>query len=239
MAIIRYAVLNDIHFPYEGKCYYDALKAIKELPNLKHIYLNGDIAEIESVSSHPKGPKAQQLLIDELQYINDKFDQLQRMFKEVPVTMIEGNHCYRVFRYIRDVAPAMWGLIHLPSLFNFEDRPGWRWIPYGPTQWQRCGKTNLWLRHEPLGGGVNHARNTAIESVVNVLYGHTHTFQQCVKKKHGPKPYTVTATSGGWLGDIKKACFDYRGPKDNWQNGFTIIEYDEKTKKHELRFQYL
>lgn len=237
--LAQYVILNDIHFPYEGQAYYKALKIAKKLPNLKHIFLNGDVAEIESVSSHPKGPTAQRSLLAEIDYVNSKFDQLQRMFKDIPVTMIEGNHCYRVFRYIRDVAPEMWGMLNMPTLFKFEDRPNWLWVPYGPTQWHKCAAANLWLRHEPLGGGQTHAKITAEKSSVNVIYGHTHQFQQYTAKKQGPNPYNVTATSGGWLGDITKSCFDYRGSKDNWQSGFTIIECDEQTGEYELRFQYL
>lgn len=238
MGIIQYAILNDCHFPFEAKAYYKALDIMRTWKDLKHIYLNGDIAEIESCSTHPKTPKAQNLLIEELEYVNKKFDQLQSMFPEIPVDFIEGNHCYRIFRFIRDVAPQMWGLIHTPSLFKFEER-GWHFTPYGPTQWRQCGKANLWLRHEPLAGGAAHAKGTAEKSYKNVLYGHTHVFQQFQHKKMGPKPFTVTATSGGWLGDITKDFADYRGSRDNWQNGFTRIDCDEKTGEYELRFIYL
>lgn len=239
MSVVQYAVLNDIHFPYEGRCYYDALNEIEKFPNLKTIYLNGDIAEIESVSAHPKTPKAQQLLMDELAYVNQKFDDLQKRFPEIHFQLIEGNHCYRVFRFIRDVAPQLWGMLEMPSLFKFEER-GWKFTPYGPSQWVKCGKTrDLYLRHEPLVGGQNHAKGTAEKSYVSVLYGHTHTYQHSVHKKAGPVPYVVTAMSGGWLGDIKQDCFDYRGPRDNWTEGFTRIDCDEESGEYEQRFIWL
>ena len=226
--------------PYESRAYYEALKLIASWPNLKHIYLNGDIAEIESVTSHPKTPGAQRSLKKELEYLNTRLDQLANKFPEVKVTFVEGNHCGRVFRYIRDVAPEMWGLIHLPTLLNFDQRVGWNFVPYGPGQWVKCGKTrDLWIRHEPLAGGMNHSKGTAERSYVSVVYGHTHQFQQFTSKKIGPKPYHVTATSGGWLGDIRQSCFDYRGSKDNWQLGFTRIDCDEKTGEYELRFIFL
>lgn len=240
MSLVTYAVLNDIHFPFQGPAYYKALDIMRGTHNLTHIYLNGDIAEIESVSSHPKNPGAQRALKAELDYVNQKFDQIGSMFPGVPVTLIEGNHCYRVFRYIRDVAPEMWGLVHLPELFRFPEREAWTFVPYGPTQWVRCGETrDLWLRHEPLGGGVSHAKATAEKAYVSLLYGHTHQFQQFTAKKHGPKPFLVTATSCGWLGDITKDCFDYRGSKDNWVSGFTLVECNELTGDYEVRFIYL
>lgn len=236
MAIIQYAVLNDIHFPYENKpAYKRALEIIDKFPDLRGIYLNGDIAEIESCSTHPKTPTAQKLLIKELDYTNERFDQLQKLFPKIPVTLIEGNHCYRIFRFIRDVAPCMWGMLHTPKLFRFDER-GWKFAPYGPMQWVRCGVSDLWLRHEPL---ARTAKATAVESSVNILYGHLHIYETAMHKKMGPKPYTVRATSGGWLGDIKRDCFDYRGARDNWVNGFTRIDCDEKTGEHELRFIFL
>ena len=236
MAIVQYAILNDIHFPHEGKSYYDALKLMQSWPNLAKIYLNGDVAEIESVSSHPKGPKAQSTLLKELEYVNQKFDQLQKMFPNIPVELIEGNHCYRIFRFIRDVAPQMWGMLHTPTLFRFDERPDWKFIPYGPTQWSRCGKTkDLWLRHEPLVMGTNHAKGTAEKVTVSVMYGHVHQMAQYTCKKLGPVPYHVTAYANAWLGDIKADCFDYRGSKDNWVNGFARVDCDEKTGEYEVR----
>lgn len=238
MGIFNYAILNDIHFPYEAKAYYDALALIQKFPDLRAIYLNGDIAEIESVSSHPKTPGAQKMLLAELEYVNQKFDTLQKMFSGIPVFFVEGNHCYRIFRYIRDIAPELWGLLETPKLFRFDERK-WKFTPYGPTQWVKVGQTHdLWVRHEPVGGGVNHAKATAERCMVSLCYGHTHQYQQYTHKKIGPKPLITTATSCGWLGDIKKPCFDYRGAKDNWVNGFMRIDCQENGD-YEKRFIYL
>jgi hypothetical protein len=240
VAIHQYAVLSDVHLPYEDKAFYTALDLIEKFPDLRGIYLNGDILEIESVSSHPNGPHAQRVLLNELEYGNSKFDMIQKRFKNIPVDFTEGNHCGRIFRYIRDVAPEMWGLIQTPKLLRFDDRPGWKFTPYGPTQLVKVGKTkDLYVRHEPLVGGLNCARGTAEKSVVSIIFGHTHTHSVATHKKFGPNPFTVTAVSGGWLGNIKESCFDYRGSKDNWQLGFTRVDCDEKTGAYEIRFIYL
>lgn len=233
-------MMNDIHFPYEGPAYRKALKLIQKTKDLRGIYLNGDIAEIESVSSHSKHPRSNKSLMYEIDYTNEKLDELQKAFSGVNVTYICGNHEGRIYRYIRDIAPEMFGLIDCPSLLKFEKRSQWKFIDYSPYQWVKCGATkDLWLRHEPLGSGAMHAKATAEKSYVSVLYGHTHVYQQYTHKKMGPEPYLVTATSGGWLGDINKNCFDYRGSKDNWVNGFTIIECDESSGEYELKFQKL
>lgn len=235
---LQYAVLNDIHFPYENRrLYAKALKKIKTWDNLAGIYLNGDILEVESLSRHPKGPQAVTQFKREIDYANKRFDEIQNLFPDVPVLLIEGNHCYRLFRYIRDVAPQMWGLLEHPTLLKFDER-GWRFIPYGPKQWWRCGKTDLWLRHEPLKGGVNCSRQTAMKSDVDVLFGHTHMYQQSVVNRMGPIDRKVRAISGGWIGDKSQSIFDYRGNSDDWCEGFSEV-ICLGGGKYEHRFHYL
>lgn len=213
---------------------------MSEWPDLREIFLNGDIAEIESVSAHPKTPSAQKSLLNELDYVNQKFDTLQKMFPNIPVHYICGNHEYRIYRYIRDIAPHLWGMFSEPKLFRFDDRPLWKFYDYEPSQLVKIGKTrDLYCRHEPLSGGASHSKGTAEKALVSIIYGHTHTYQQYTHKKFGVKSLSMTAISNGWLGDISKACFDYRGSKDNWQTGFMRVDCDEETGEYECRFQFL
>lgn len=234
--IERYAVLNDIHMPFEDKIRYGVALNIMSTLDLSHIYLNGDIAEFMAISSHPKHPGDTIAFPQEVAYLNKKFDQLEKLFPKVPVTLIEGNHCYRFFRYIRDMAPQMWGLIDCPLLLGFDKRPGWKFVPYGPTQLVECGKSNLYLRHEPLSFGLNPAKGTAEASYIDIGFGHTHRYQTYSHKKFGPTPITNTAYSLGWLGDKSRSVFDYRGSKDMWVEGFTIVECDTKSGEYSLEF---
>lgn len=238
MDLEQYAIFNDVHFPFEDRSRYKVgLNIVKKLKNLRHIYLNGDIAEFSGVSSYAKHPGESPQFAQEIEYVNKKFDEIQYMFQDIPVTLIEGNHCYRLFRYIRDVAPSMWGLINCPSLFKFPERPEWKFVLYGPSQLVRCGKSDLYLRHEPLGGGtLSHAKTTAEKSYVDLAYGHTHAYQTFAHRKFGPKPFVTRAYSLGWLGDRTKSIFDYRGSKDNWVEGMTIVECDPKSGQYTLEF---
>lgn len=233
--IVRYGILNDIHFPFEDRARYEVALRIFEHVGISHLFLNGDIAEFLAVSAHPKEPAGLPFCA-EVEYCNKQFDAICARFSDVPVTLIEGNHCYRFFRYIRDVAPQMWGLLDCPILLKFPERPLWKFVPYGPTQWQRCGAANLWLRHEPLGGGVSSAKATAEHSYVDVAFGHTHTYQVHSHKKQGPRPFTTKAYSLGWLGDPSRTVFDYRGCKDRWVQGCTVVECDTETGDYVLEF---
>lgn len=240
-SIVTYAILNDVHFPYEDKSRYKAaINIFKSLKNLSHIYLNGDIGEFQGVSSWPTHPTEKGLsFVQELNYINKKFDEMQSDFQGVPVTYICGNHEDRFFRYVRDIAPAMWGVIDCPLLLKFPERPLWKFVDYTNLQLVRCGASNLYLRHEPLARGRNHATMTAAGSCVDVAYGHTHTYQTASHKKFGPKPYITKAYSLGFLGDKTRRVFDYRGSNDSWVEGATVIECEVKTGEYDLDFRDL
>ncbi len=233
----RYGILNDIHFPFEDRQRYQIALDILKDQNIKHLYLNGDIGEFQGVSSWPVHPTEKKLMSEELDYMNKKFDELCEVFKDVPVTYICGNHENRLFRYIRDLAPQMWGIApDCPTLLKFEQRPGWKFVDYSPTQLVSCGKSSLYLRHEPLGRGANHARATCENSSVDIAYGHTHTYQAHTHRKFGPTSVMTKAYSLGWLGDKSRHVFDYRGSKDNWNMGCTVIECDVKTGDYSLDF---
>lgn len=236
MSLQRYAVFNDLHMPFEDRTRYRVALNIMKSLKINHIYLNGDIAEFMAVSSHPKHPGDSIPFPAEVTYLNGKLDEIQDLFKSVPVTLIEGNHCYRFFRYIRDVAPAMWGLIDCPSLLKFPERPGWKFVPYGPTQLVRCGASNLYLRHEPLGFGQNPAKSTAESSYIDIATGHVHRYCTYSHKKFGPNPIINTAYCLGWLGDPSRHVFDYRGGKDSWVRGFTLVECESDTGQYTLDF---
>lgn len=235
MGLKRYAILNDIHFPFEDKTRYAVALKIIARTRPDHLYLNGDIGEFIGFSHWPKHPGEHISAMAEIAYINKRFDELQELFPGIKATLVEGNHCNRFFRYIQNIAPAMWGLVDIPTLFRFEER-GWAWIPYGPSQLVKCGVSNLYLRHEPLGGGANPAKMTAEASYIDIAVGHVHRFQTYSHKKVGPIPITNTAYCLGWLGDKSRSVFDYRGGKDSWVTGCTIVEADELTGQYTLEF---
>lgn len=236
MAIKRAGILNDVHFPFEDRQRYEIALKLFEHFGIDRLFLNGDIGEFLGVSTHPRHPGESIPFPAEIDYINKRFDELQERFPGVPTTLIEGNHCYRFFRYIRDVAPQMWGLIDCPKILKFDERPHWKFVPYGPDQLVRLAESNLYLRHEPLGGGANPAKATAEHSYIDIATGHCHTYQVSSHKKFGPEPITNKAYVLGWLGDKSRSVFDYRGSKDRWVVGCTLVEWDTETGDYTLDF---
>lgn len=237
MGIVEYGILNDTHWPYESKNYDLAISFYESRPNLRGIYLNGDLLECESVSRHAKHPLALRHFSEEIDYALTRVDELEGKFQGVPVTLLEGNHSHRLFRFIRDQAPQLFGMrgLTLAEQLLFPQRPNFSFVPYGPSQVVQCGASRLFLRHEPLSGGANHARGTAQESDVDLAYGHTHVYQVGQHKKFGPVPRTVTAYSLGWLGNAAHPIFDYRSARENWTEIFTLVQCEEGSGEYKLQ----
>lgn len=237
MSLKTYAILNDIHIPYQTKDLDLVLKILRDIPSLSRIYLNGDIGELESVSSHLRSPSGISSLKKEAKYINFWLDRLQSFFPRTEIVMIQGNHEYRLDRYLWRNAPALDGIegLTIKGLLKLRER-GIRHVEYGPKQLEQCGRANLWLRHEPCSGGQNPAANTAKRFSCDIAFGHTHIYQQYSYKLKGPTDRIVTATSLGFLGNIDSDIFNYRGSKDMWVNGFGLVQCEEDSGKYRLDF---
>lgn len=229
--------MNDLHVPYQTKDMDLVFQILRDIPSLTHIYLNGDIGEFESVSSHLKSPSGISSLKKEAKYVNFFLDKLQSFFPRVKIVLIQGNHEFRLDRYLWRNAPALDGLegLTIKGLLKLRER-GIDHVKYGPRQLERCGKANLWLRHEPVSGGQNPAANTAKKFSCDIAFGHTHVYQQYATKYKGPTEYVVTATSLGFLGNIESEIFNYRGSKDMWVNGFGLVQCDEESGRYRLDF---
>jgi hypothetical protein len=200
------------------------------------VFINGDGAEFGAVSSHPKHPESESLFRFEVDYCNARLDELRSFLPSSRIVLIEGNHCFRFLRYIRDKCPELYGLrgLTVPELFFFDEREGFDFVPYGPGQLTQCGESSLFLRHEPVSGGKNHSKQTAEKFLVDLAYGHTHTTQSYTHKKMGPVPRLNTAYALPWLGDSSQPCFNYRGPKDDWAEGFSVECFDTTTGARRL-----
>lgn len=220
-------ILNDIHWPYEGPAYHLALKVFKEI-GIDILYLNGDAGEFVSVMTHVKSPLDEFLFVNERDQINRHLNTIQEKAGCKQVVWLGGNHEHRLARCLALVAPMFYGLGNdIETQFRIKERDGFSYIGYFPRQLFRCGESNLWLRHEPLASGMNHALNTAKQSVVDIAYGHLHQHQVASHKKMTEfgKDHTNYAYCLGWQGNIHSDKFNYRGSKDNWVSGFTIVEW--------------
>lgn len=219
-------VIPDCHIDSEDRRAYDLmLKAARRLNNGRgpaFVYILGDYGDFYAVMGHRKAAAAPRLLMREVRVINDRLDELQRLFPKCQLFVyIEGNHEFRLARYIDEHAPDLFGATDVPTLLKLDRRPRWKFVPYTPDQLVQVAGSKLWARHEPLSGGTLPAHGTVIKAGCSIIYGHVHTAQASqVVMANGD---THIGISVGWLGDKRKSAFHYVRGFHQWSLGFGVV----------------
>lgn len=125
-------VIPDTHRPYHDKKAYNLMMAVAADLKPQEIVILGDYADFYCVSSHSKDPRVLSILTDEVQDVLDGLDELDKAFPGANKVFIEGNHEYRLERYLTDKAPALFGVTDTEHLLKLNQRPNWKFRPYGP-----------------------------------------------------------------------------------------------------------
>jgi UDP-2,3-diacylglucosamine pyrophosphatase LpxH len=226
-------IIPDTHRPYHDKKAYalmirifkDIVEKYKMIADFE-IYILGDYADFYSVSSHMKDPRVLTMLQDEIADVLAGLDELDYLFPFAKKVYIEGNHEYRLERYLCDKAPALFGITSTYHLLRFEVRPNWQFVKYSPNQQIEVGGSKLKARHEPLSSS---AKATASKALCSLVYGHIHR----IEESHivGLDGSNHVCFSVGWLGDKRKdEIFGFVKGHHQWQLGFGIVFIDPQTK---------
>jgi UDP-2,3-diacylglucosamine pyrophosphatase LpxH len=220
-------IIPDCHIPAEDKRAYEVMLQIASDLQPDQIVILGDYADFYCVSSHPKdlGSNIPLMLEKEVEAVKDRLDELDKYFPDAEKVFIEGNHEYRLARYLRDRAPELFGYVNTPELFNLYQRPKWKWCGYGPEQKFKVLNSRLWARHEPIGTS---AKTTAQRAMCSVVFGHTHRIEeQQVVAIDGSE---FVSFSPGFLGNKQHKIMQYVKNHAQWSKGFATAYIDTKTK---------
>lgn len=212
-------VVPDMHFPYHDKVVWTViLQAITALQP-QNIVIIGDALDAYPISFHPKTPARRATLRDELAIADVELITLADACRGRRVIYCEGNHEHRLERYLIQNAPALYGLIDMPTLLKIEER-GWEWVPY--QDWIRIGK--IAYSHEVGACGKNAAQQTLAAFGNNIVFGHSH---------RGGLVYSGTvdgerhvALNVGWGGDADAVDYMHKARTREWQHGFGLVEQD-------------
>ena len=211
----RVAVIPDCHVPYhDDRAFSLALKVFQDFRPTQIVFL-GDVADFYSVSSHRKDPDRQFLLEYEVQEVNKLLDRVARGFPKAKVTFLEGNHEYRLARYISEQCPELFGCVSVEGLLKIKER-GWKFIPFG--EHHQIGK--MVFVHRGASG-----RNAAYKAIStyekSVCMGDLHRMEEAIKVSSLGECHIGIIP--GWLGDYKKAARYMMRPFADWQLGFATI----------------
>ena len=176
-----YLVLPDLHIPYHCPKFLKlATKLIKEL-NPDGIIQLGDALDAFQISTYSKDPSRRNLLVDDIEDWKQVLNEWARHLKSgATIHLLEGNHEYRLSRYIASQCRDLHGLVPdwksllAIDLRNKAGRHKWHWHRY--TKWDSCRIGDCVVMH---GFYFNqHVAATCLAKYrTNVIFGHTHRLQ--------------------------------------------------------------
>jgi len=159
-------IIPDCHIPYENKQAYDLMLNVAYDIQPDEIVILGDFADFYWASSHGKHPDMLSTFQHEIDEVNYRLDELDFLFPDSKKRFLQGNHEYRLERYLQDKAPDFFGYVNCEELFHLSERPNWSWHKYGPNQAIQVLGSKLYARHEPLGSSAKATANKAMCSLV-------------------------------------------------------------------------
>ncbi len=215
-------IVPDTHAPYHDKDAWELMLEAGRHLKPDAVVVMGDLIDCYSVSRHSKSPDRVANLAKEIACVGDLLDQLDGLGAREKV-FIEGNHEYRLVRYIEEKAPELFGICDIPQLLRLEDR-GWEWIAY--RDHKKRGAVHY--THDTGHSGryaVYRSLDVYQHSVATV---HTHRMALVVEGNAVGEP--KVSAQFGWLGDVKQIDYMHRATaRKNWQLGFGIGYTDNQT----------
>lgn len=214
--------IPDCHIPWHNE---DALEIMFQVAkDIKPDEINilGDFADAYFANQHPKSPSDMQIketLLDEIEQVKGKLQRLRNEHPKATINYIEGNHEFRLQRYLANKCPELFGILNYEDLVGLKDLQI-KFYPFGRHQLVRCLGTDYLLRHQPYAGGTYCAGGSIAKKKSSLGFGHTHRIQS----------HTCTNATGdelvsdsiGCLVDFNAPIFDYVDSQD-WALGFQVF----------------
>lgn len=200
-SIKNVAVWGDLHIPYhESDAVKAAIKLAKE-DKVDAIFLNGDVLDFFGLSFHEKNPKNRPRISEELESARQFLKGLRKHFPNIPIYWIDGNHEYRLERYLAVKAPE------LLDTSEFQIASLLRMAEYGITYLgfrTKCYFGKLLVEHGDRlkgTGGVNPARTARLKYKRSVLVNHFHKLSVDSGKQYDGD--VMTCWSNGCLCELE------------------------------------
>lgn len=210
-------VIGDTHFPYHDKSVIEAAFREGREKNAVGVLLNGDLMDMFACSSFFKEP-TRETLADEIACGRAALAWMRSRLPGARFIFREGNHDFRLRRFIIDKAPELHGLpvLELPNLLGLPDL-GVEWVQDKRKIF--LGKLATYHGHETrkVGGEypvvrlMNWAKSPA-------LMNHHHKVGSFRAKR------ADDAQVGAWV--VGCACHlkPHYDPEANWQHGYAMVE---------------
>ncbi len=211
----RILFVPDCHHPFVDKQAWDVMLRAGEVFRPDIIVVLGDFGDFYSCSAHDKNPTRTNDLEFEVGKIREARAQLDKLGASKKI-FIEGNHEFRLARYLASNAPAVFKMLSVPELFELTEN-GWDFVPYKDS----CRLGKLHLTHDTGTAGQNAHRQAMSAFQGSVIIGHTHRMEFSVMGNADGPPQV--GAMFGWLGDLSEIDYLHAiQAKRNWTTGFGL-----------------
>jgi hypothetical protein len=209
----RWLFLPDTHAPYHDKRAWSVVLEVLHSFKFYGVVILGDFFDCYAISDYRKDPRRERSLRAEIIAARKVLAPLEAYpFKER--IFVEGNHEWRLERYLQDKAPELYEEAMQHDLFGLE-AGGWKVIPY--MQDTQIGALNV--THDIGLSGMTSTRKTMLDYGDNSVIGHNHNLQYFVEGN--AKGVTHVGASFGWLGDRSKVDYKHQmKARKEWALGF-------------------
>lgn len=214
-----HVVVPDTHRPFHDARAEEVVHRAIEVLKPTEIDLMGDYADFFGISNFPKPPDRKHNLKSEIASVRQGLRAYEG-HRVKRLTFIEGNHEYRLTRYLTDKAPELFGLIDLASLLGLEK---WKLVPY--KKHHVIGKFHL--THDCGYFGMNAHRQSRQAYEGNVGIGHNH--RAALEYVSNLKRATHVGVSFGWLGDVEQVDYNHQVQSAPWTLAFGVLTHEKKT----------
>jgi predicted phosphodiesterase len=210
-------ILGDTHFPMHDRSTIEL--AVREAKDRRAVgvLLNGDIMDMHGITPFFR-PPSRERFIDEIEMAKQFLTWLRAQLPSVRIVYREGNHEFRLRRFVAEKAAELYDLpeIQLQNLIEL-GKHGIEWVQ--DKRKVLLGKLITLHGHEfRKGTGVNPARLAFLRATATCIVSHHHRSSDHPQTSLDDKLFNV------W--SIGCACFkhpDY-DPYNQWNHGYAMVD---------------
>ena len=228
-------VANDFHVPFHDP---KATKLLEKFladqkPDL--FVINGDFLDMWEISQFDRNPKFGRPLLGEIEEGKKILKRFRKILPKAKIIYVEGNHEYRLRKYLIRKAPELYGLpgLSISDLLDLKNLGiTYKAVKEGANKfsdnWIKMGYLYIghWDKANKHAGYT--AKNLLDEKGVSLLQGHTH--------RHGVSARRYV--DGKELIGVENFCMcrldPYYVSKPSWSQGFSVVYRKKNTGRFHI-----
>lgn len=211
-------VLSDVHLPFHDATTVELAVVQAKRHQVEGVFLNGDILDFHALSRFDRSPDDPRY-VAEVKAGRQLLAWLRQRLPKARIVYKEGNHEERLFTFLCNRAPELFGLdvLTVPNLLDFAQH-GVEHVT--DRRVVRLGRLNVIHGHEyrpTITAPVNPARGLFLRAKSVALCGHFHQ----TSEHHEP---TITGKpQGAWSTGCACNLSPFYLPLNKWNHGFALV----------------